>query len=74
MLESENIGIQQVLRDSGKWIKNFRTNILTNWFQLFTSFSKFFRKIFKHKNFLSKYKVVREDFFPKKKVHRISAF
>jgi len=67
MLESENIGIQQVLRDSGKWIKNFRTNILTNWFQLFTSFSKFSRKIFKQKNFLPKYRNMREEFFSKKK-------
>jgi len=67
MLESENIGIQQILKDSGKWIKNFRTNILTNWFQLFTSFSKFSRKIFKHKNFLSKYMDMRKEFFPKKK-------
>ena len=66
MLESENIGIQQILKDSGKWIKNFRTNILTNWFQLFTSFSKFSRKIFKYKNFLSKYKDIRKEFFSKK--------
>lgn len=61
MLESENIGIQQILRDSQKWTKNFRTNILTNWFQIFTSFSKFFRKISKHKNFVSRYKKVRGD-------------
>ena len=67
MLESENIGIQQILKDSGKWIKNFRTNILTNWFQLFTSFSKFSRKIFKQKNFLPKYRNMREEFFSKKK-------
>ena len=63
MLESENIGIQQILRDSQKWAKNFRINILTNWFQIFTSFSKFFRKIFKYKNFLSRYKKIRGNLF-----------
>ena len=45
MLESEDIGVHQILRDSQKWNKNFRTNTLINWYQIFTSFSKFFQSL-----------------------------
>jgi len=68
MLESEVIGIHQVLRGSEKWCKNFRSNILTTWFQTFTSFSKFFRKLFKYKIVLHKYKNLKRGLFLTKKI------
>ena len=61
MLESEDIGVHQILRDSQKWNKNFRTNTLINWYQIFTSFSKFFRKLINHKTFISRYKGVKKS-------------
>jgi hypothetical protein len=63
MLESEDTAVHQILRDSRKWTKKFQSSILTTWFQIFTSFSRFFRKVFKQKIILSKYKNLRADIF-----------
>ena len=66
MLESEDIAVNQILIDSKAWSKNFRSSIFTDWFQIFTSFSKFFRKQYKQKIILKNYKQLRTDLFLKK--------
>lgn len=68
MLDSEDIAVHQILRDSKKWTQNFRSNILTIWYQIFASFSRFFRRIFKQKIILSKYKHLRADIFLTKEI------
>jgi len=60
MLESEDIGIHQIIRSSHRWSRDFRSNILTNWCQTFTSFSKFFRTLLEFKLILSNYKNLKE--------------
>ena len=66
MLESEDIAVNQILIDSKAWSKNFRSSIFTDWFQIFTSFSKFFRKQYKQKIVLKNYKQLRTNLFLKK--------
>ena len=66
MLESEDIAVNQILVDSKAGSKNFRSSIFTDWFQIFTSFSKFFRKQYKQKIVLKNYKHLRTSLFLKK--------
>ena len=74
MLESEDIAVNQILIDSKAWSKNFRSSIFTDWFQIFTSFSKFFRKQYKQKIVLKNYKHLRTNLFLKKDFPNLKEF
>lgn len=68
MLESEDIGVHQMLRDTKRWTNSFKANVLTNWYQIFTSFSKCFRGLLKKNINSSKYNDLRLNLFLIKKL------